>query len=87
MTRAEEGKLPKCSSCGLMLCFMCRAHVDAPDQGIRVVCEDCAAEVCRSNDIDAVAPGGVIHLEAYYVLDGEDFDEEEDEDTIDEAAN
>lgn len=65
-------KLPKCTSCGCLLCFMCHVHVDAPDQGLRVVCEDCAEEICKSNDLDVVSPGGLIHLEAYYSLDIED---------------
>jgi hypothetical protein len=80
MTGAE-GKLPKCTGCGLMLCFMCRAHVDAPDQGLKVVCEECAKDICTNNDMDAVAPGGVIHLEAYYMLEGDDIEEEFDEKT------
>jgi hypothetical protein len=74
--------LSKCKGCGGMLCFMCKAHVDAPDQGLTTVCEDCAAKVCEANDLDEVPPGGVIHLESYSVMeDLEDLDEF-DEDTM-----
>lgn len=71
-------RVAKCESCGLLLCFKCQAHVDAPDQGLLAVCEECAAEICAEQGIDAASPGSMIHLEAYYILEPDDLEDEED---------